>query len=328
MAFQERKILVTGGTGSFGKEFIKYLLEHDCPKKIVVFSRDEMKQHFMKGEYKELDKNHILEFVIGDVRDKERLDKACKDIDYIVHTAAMKIVLAAEENPAETIKTNILGAMNLIDVAVKNNVQKVIALSTDKACNPLSLYGATKLCSERLFISANAHSYPRGTLFSIVRYGNVIGSRGSIIPIFLEKRKTGVIPITDERMTRFFMTLQQSVQLVLRCFDNMKGGEIFVPKIPTMKIVDLAKAIAPECRIEYIGIKPGEKLHEAMIVSDDARNTIEFDDYYIIKPDFDWWDNKNHFNGKPVPENFSYASNTNPNFLKTDEIRELIKEFI
>ncbi len=327
MTFQGRRILVTGGTGSFGKKFIEYVIEHDCPEEIVVFSRDEMKQFLMNEEYKNKGKNNILKFVIGDVRDKERLDLACKGIDYIIHTAAMKIVPSAEENPTEVIKTNILGAMNIIDVALKNNIQKVIALSTDKACNPVNLYGATKLCSDKLFISANSHSYPRGTSFSVVRYGNVVGSRGSVVPFFLEKKKEGVIPITDERMTRFWITLEHGVKFVIRSLENMKGGELFIPKISSMKIIDLAKVIAPECKIEYIGIRPGEKLHEVMISSDDARNTLEFDDYYMIKPNFSWWDSKNHIRGKSVPEGFSYNSNTNPNFLSMEEMKELIKEF-
>jgi len=322
--FQGKTILVTGGTGSFGKNFIKSVLENDLPKKIIVFSRDEMKQFLMHEDYKN---NEVLEFVIGDVRDKESLDRVCKDVDYIVHTAAMKIVPSAEENPREVIKTNVLGAMNVIDVAIKNKVKKVIALSTDKACNPVNLYGATKLCSDKLFTNANSYQYPKETSFSVVRYGNVLGSRGSVIPFFLEKKKEGVIPITDERMTRFWITLEQAVKFVIHCFECMRGGEIFVPKIPSMKITDLAKVIAPECPIKYIGIRPGEKLHEIMIASDDARNTLEFGDCYVIKPDFNWWDNENHLEGKQVPEGFSYMSNTNPNFLNIDQMKELIKDF-
>lgn len=328
MVFQGKNILITGGTGSFGKKFIEYVLEHDCPNKIVIFSRDEMKQFLMNEDYKGKDKREVLKFVIGDVRDKERLDLACKGMDYILHTAAMKIVPSAEENPSEAIKTNVLGAMNIIEIALKNNIQRVIALSTDKACNPINLYGATKLCSDKLFISANSHSFSRGTLFSVVRYGNVIGSRGSVIPFFLEKKKKGVIPITDEKMTRFWITLEQGVKLVIKGFETMRGGELFVPKIPSMKIVDLVKVIAPECKTEYIGIRPGEKLHEVMISTDDARNTIELENYYIIKPDFKWWDGNNYLEGKPVAEGFSYNSNTNPRFLNIEEMKELIKEFL
>lgn len=318
--FQGKTILVTGGTGSFGKALIKYLLKNDHPKKIIIFSRDEMKQYIMREEFKD---NNQLEFFIGDVRDKDRLNIACNGADYIIHTAAIKIVPSAEENPSEAIKTNVFGAMNVIDVAIKNKVKRVIALSTDKACNPVNLYGATKLCSDKLFINAN--SYSETTSFSIVRYGNVIGSRGSIIPIFLEKKKEGIIPVTDERMTRFWISLEQGVKFVIRSMECMKGGEIFVPKIPSMKIVDLVRAIAPECTIKYIGIRPGEKLHELMIASDDSRNTLEFEDCYIIQPQCSWWDVKNHLNGKPVSEGFSYTSNNNPHFLTVDQMKELIK---
>lgn len=322
--FRGKTILVTGGTGSFGKAFIKYVLENDSPKKIIIFSRDEMKQYFMKEEYKN---NNLLEFVLGDVRDKDKLNLVCKGVDYIVHTAAIKIVPSAEENPTEAIKTNIFGAMNIIEAAVNNQVKKVIAFSTDKACNPVNLYGATKLCSDKLFIAANAFSLSKGTAFSVVRYGNVIGSRGSIIPIFLEKKKEGVIPVTDERMTRFWISLEQGIKFVTNCLESMAGGEIFIPKIPSMKIVDLAHAIGPECRIEYIGIKPGEKLHETMISPDDARNAIELEGGYIIQPQFDWWNAKNYPEGKKVPDGFSYSSNTNPNFLSIEQMKELINRF-
>jgi len=240
-----------------------------------------------------------------------------------MHTSAMKIVPSAEENPQEAIKTNVFGAMNLIEVAKQNKVKKVIALSTDKACNPVNLYGATKLCSDKLFVDANSSGE---TLFSVVRYGNVVGSRGSVIPFFLEKKKEGIIPITDIKMTRFWITLEQGVKFVIKNFSRMKGGEIFVPKIPSMKIIDLAKTIAPECEIKYIGIRPGEKLHEVMIAPDDSTNTFEFEDYYVIKPTFKWWDESNHKKWKKVEEGFTYASNTNPKFLGTDEMLDLIKE--
>jgi UDP-N-acetylglucosamine 4,6-dehydratase/5-epimerase len=316
-----KTLLVTGGTGSFGKAFIKYVLKNYSPKKIIVYSRDEMKQYLMAQDYRN---NRTLQFIIGDIRDKEKLERMCRGVDYIIHTAAIKIVPTAEENPSEAVKTNVIGAMNIIDAAIKNNVKRVIAFSTDKACNPVNLYGATKLCSDKLFIAANSYSE---TLFSIVRYGNVIGSRGSIIPIFLEKKKEGVIPVTDERMTRFWITLEQGVEFVIKNLNRMRGGEIFVPKIPSMKIIDLVKAIAPECRIEYIGIKSGEKLHEAMIAPDDARNTTEFIDYYIIRPQCSWWVCEDYPDGKSVPEGFSYMSNTNPHFLTIDQMRELIKDF-
>ncbi len=319
--FQGKTILVTGGTGSFGKAFIKYLLKNYSPKKVIVYSRDEMKQYLMSQDYI---KNKVLQFVLGDIRDKEKLEMMCRGVDYIVHTAAIKIVPTAEENPSEAVKTNVIGAMNIIDAAIKNKVKKVIAFSTDKACNPVNLYGATKLCSDKLFIAANSYSE---TLFSIVRYGNVIGSRGSIIPIFLEKKKEGIIPITDERMTRFWITLEQGVEFVIKNLNRMRGGEIFIPKIPSMKIIDLVKAIAPECKIEYIGIKPGEKLHETMIASDDARNTTEFSDYYMIRPQCSFWVCEDYPNGKSVQEGFSYTSNTNPNFLTIDQMKELIMSF-
>ncbi|MAG10912.1 UDP-N-acetylglucosamine 4,6-dehydratase (inverting) [Candidatus Pacearchaeota archaeon] len=322
--FEGKTILITGGTGSFGNAFIKHVLEHDCPKQIIVYSRDEMKQWFMNKEYG----NKILKFVLGDVRDRKRLSLACKGVDYIVHTAAMKIVHTGEENPPETIKTNILGAMNIIEVALENNIEKVIAFSTDKACNPVNLYGATKLCSDKLFVAANSHSPTKRTSFAVARYGNVIGSRGSIIPFFLEKKREGVLPITDERMTRFWITLEDGVKFVVNSLRRMRGGEIFVPKIPSMRIVDLAKAIAPECEIKYIGIKPGEKLHESMIAADDARNVIEFEDYYIIQPQFDWWEKDYHVGGKSVSDTFQYVSNTNPKFLTIDDMVKLVGKHV
>lgn len=336
--FGGKTVLITGGTGSFGNAFIKYVLENDPPRRIIVFSRDEMKQWLMNKEY---NYNPNLKFVLGDVRDRKRLDIACKNVDYIVHTAAMKIVPTGEENPPETIKTNILGAMNVIDTAIKNKVKKVIAFSTDKACNPVNLYGATKLCSDKLFVAANSHSCSEnlflpgnspscseGTSFAVARYGNVIGSRGSVIPFFMEKRREGIIPVTDPRMTRFWITLEDGVKFVISNLGRMKGGEVFVPKIPSMRVVDLAKAIAPECEIKYIGIKPGEKLHEAMIAADDARNVLEFDDYYVIKPQFDWWNKEHHAGGKTVPDGFTYASNTNPNFLTVEDMAKLIEKHV
>jgi len=324
--FNGKNIMITGGTGSFGKKFIKYVMENSSPNKIVIYSRDEMKQWMMAEEYK---RNPVLKFVVGDIRDKERLSTACRDIDYLVHAAAMKIVPTAEENPGEAIKTNIFGAMNVTEVAIKNKVKKVIALSTDKACNPVNLYGATKLCSDKLIVAANEYSHPEGTIFSVVRYGNVIGSRGSVIPFFLEKKQEGVIPVTDERMTRFMINLEQAVKFVVKNFSRMEGGEIFVPKIPSTKIVDLAKAIGPECEIKFIGIRPGEKLHEAMISADDSRNTLELEDCYMIKPEFSWWDNNNHLGkSKPVPAGFAYTSDANPDFLNIEELKKLVENFL
>lgn len=314
-------VLVTGGTGSFGKKFIKKALTIEV-KKIIVFSRDELKQYEMKQEFKD----ERLRFFIGDVRDKERLYRAFDGVDIVVHAAAMKHVDACEYNPFEAIKTNIHGAQNVIEAAIDKGVEKVIALSTDKACSPVNLYGATKLASDKLFVAANAYVGEKKTRFAVVRYGNVVGSRGSVVPFFKKIRHTGVLPITDERMTRFWITLDQGVQFVLDSLQRMKGGEIFVPKIPSMRITDLAKAIAPECEIEIVGIRPGEKLHEAMITEDDARHTVEFDNYYVILPELSWWNTKNHCNGKPLPEGFKYTSDSNTHWLTIEELRELVDE--
>ena len=319
--FKDKTILVTGGTGSFGKKFIKTILSYDV-KKVIVFSRDELKQYEMKQEY--TDKR--MRFFIGDVRDKERLYRAFDGVDYVIHAAAMKHVDACEYNPFEAIKTNINGAENIIEAAIDRGVQKVIALSTDKACSPINLYGATKLASDKLFIAANSYVGEKNTSFSVVRYGNVVGSRGSVVPFFKKMRKTGVIPITDKRMTRFWITLDQGVQFVIDSLKRMHGGELFVPKIPSMRVVDLAKAIAPECEIKYVGIRPGEKLHEAMISIDDARRTLDMGDYYIIQPEFPWWNKENVHEGKPLEDGFSYESNTNSEWLTVEELRNLIEE--
>ena len=277
-------ILITGGTGSFGKKCVEMILKNSKPKKLIIFSRDELKQFEMAQTFSDT-RYKCIRYFIGDVRDKERLHRAFSGVDYVIHAAALKQVPAAEYNPFEAVKTNILGAQNIIDTAIDKKVKGVVALSTDKACNPVNLYGATKLCSDKLFVAGNAYVGDEETRFSVVRYGNVVGSRGSVIPFFINKRSTGVLPITDPRMTRFWITLEQGVSFVLDCLKNMVGGEIYVPKIPSMNIMDLAKAIAPECDTEIVGIRPGEKLHEVMISVDDARNTIEFKDYYIIKPE-------------------------------------------
>jgi UDP-N-acetylglucosamine 4,6-dehydratase len=265
-----------------------------------------------------------LRFFIGDVRDKDRLLMALHDVDFVLHTAALKHVAAMEYNPAEAIKTNILGAMNIIDAAIERKVKKVIAISTDKACNPVNLYGATKLCADKLFIAGNSYSGKAKTRFSVVRYGNVLGSRGSVVPFFRKKIKDGVIPITDIHMTRFVITLQEAVDFVIKCFSVMHGGELFVPKIPSVKIVDLASIMAPHCKIKVIGIRPGEKLHEVMISEDDARNTLEFKDYYFVKPSFPWWRREIRYNGKRVPQGFRYASNINKDWLKGERLKRLI----
>ena len=268
-----KNILITGGTGSFGNKMTQIVLGSYSPSKLIIFSRDELKQFEMAQRWNP--QKHPIKYIIGDVRDKERLVQAFQGVDYVIHAAALKQVPAAEHNPGEYIKTNIIGAMNVIDAAQNNKVRKVIVLSTDKACNPINLYGATKLCSDKLFIAVNANRDQKTTQFTVVRYGNVLGSRGSVIPFFIERAQTGILPITDPRMTRFWITLDQAVHFVIRTMELAKGGEIFVPRIPSMKIIDLANAIAPECKCEIVGIRPGEKLHETLIGEDDSRNTVK-----------------------------------------------------
>jgi UDP-N-acetylglucosamine 4,6-dehydratase len=320
-----KSILITGGTGSFGKKCTEIILENFKPDRLIIFSRDELKQFEMSQIFNQ--KNYsCIRYFIGDVRDKDRLYRAFAGVDYVIHAAALKQVPAAEYNPFEAVKTNIIGAENIINAAIDNNVKRVIALSTDKAANPINLYGATKLCSDKLFIAGNSYAGFHETKFSVVRYGNVVGSRGSVIPFFKKMRKTGVIPITDARMTRFWITIEQGVNFVLRCLEMSEGGELFVPKIPSMNIMDLAKAIAPDCKYEIIGIRPGEKIHEVIITEDDARHTIEFDDYYIIEPEFKWWSAERLLSngGMPVKEGFSYASNTNDRWLTIEDLRKLV----
>jgi UDP-N-acetylglucosamine 4,6-dehydratase len=297
------------------------VLKQYKPKKLIIYSRDELKQYDMQQRFKDY-KN--IRFFIGDVRDKDRLLMAFHSVDFVVHAAALKQVPAMEYNPAEAVKTNTLGAMNIIDAAIERKVKKVIALSTDKACNPINLYGATKLCSDKLFIAGNSYAGGSITRFSVVRYGNVVGSRGSVVPFFTEKIKEGTIPVTDERMTRFFITMNQAVDFVIRCFSLMCGGELFVPKIPSVKVIDVARAMAPHCKIKIVGIRPGEKLHEVMISEDDARNAIEFKDYYVVKPSFPWWGNNIIYTGKGVPDGFRYASNTNKDWLKGERLKKIL----
>ena len=324
--FNDKVILITGGTGSFGKKFCKIVLEEYRPKKLIVFSRDELKQFEMAQLPEFKAHEQTLRYFIGDVRDKERLMRAFVGVDFVVHAAALKQVPAMEYNPTEAIKTNIQGAMNVIDVSIERNIQKVIALSTDKACNPINLYGATKLCSDKLFVAANAYAGEKGTRFAVVRYGNVVGSRGSVVPFFRAKAKEGVLPITDDRMTRFWITLEHGARFVIDNFERMHGGELFVPKIPSMKILDLAKAIAPNVKTKVVGIRPGEKLHEVMISVDDARQTKELDDCYVVQPAFQWWSSDNHSEGKAVPEGFSYSSDANKDWLTIPQLQEMIKE--
>ncbi|MDA9704105.1 UDP-N-acetylglucosamine 4,6-dehydratase (inverting) [Prochlorococcus sp. AH-736-L19] len=323
--FDQSSILITGGTGSFGKAFVSMTLKKYNPKKIIIFSRDEMKQWEMAKTY---ENDERVRFFIGDVRDKERLWRALSDIDYVVHAAAIKIVPKAEYDPFECIRTNVDGAMNLIDICIDRGVKRIVALSTDKACSPSNLYGATKLISDKLFIASNAYSGKSSTKFSIVRYGNVMGSRGSVIPFFLSKNKNEVLPITHPDMTRFMITLDQGVHLVWKAFEDMQGGEIYVKKIKSMKVVDIAKSINPEAEHTIIGVRPGEKLHEQMISKEDAPYTYEYIDYYKILPAInDWSINSERINGgQLVSPDFSYSSDLNPDWMEIDELRKWITE--
>ena len=332
----KKSILVTGGTGSFGKKFIETVLNNYKPGKLIVYSRDELKQYEMQHSDDFMNTKTLVKFFIGDVRDYQRLKMAMSDVDIVIHAAALKQVPAAEYNPFEAVKTNIIGGQNVIDAAMSQGVKKVIALSTDKAAAPINLYGATKLTSDKLFISANNYKGKHDIKLSVVRYGNVMGSRGSVIPFFLKEKEKGVLPITDERMTRFNITLQEGVDFVLKCLDKMWGGEMFIPKIPSYKIVDVAEAIAPECKHEIVGIRPGEKLHEEMITATDSINAVEFDDYYAITPNSEYisWDKEiflNESNGNPgkyCEDGFSYNSATNNHFLTVEEIQDLISNLI
>jgi UDP-N-acetylglucosamine 4,6-dehydratase len=322
-----KSVLVTGGSGSFGRQFVRTLLETTRPRRLVVFSRDEMKQFEMQNDLSSLDKHGVLRFFIGDVRDQSRLEMALRGIEIVVHAAALKQVPTAEYNPFECIHTNVLGAEYVVQSALRCGVKRVIALSTDKAASPINLYGASKLASDKIFIAANNLSGADGARFSVVRYGNVMASRGSVIPLFQRLVRQGAksLPITDPRMTRFWITLPVAVDFVASCIETMTGGEIFVPKIPSMKVTDLAEAIAPGLAHEIIGIRPGEKLHEVMITEDDARNTIELPDHYVIQPGFGGWSQSVERNGaKPVAENFRYASDSNTSWLDAETLRKLI----
>jgi UDP-N-acetylglucosamine 4,6-dehydratase len=325
--FDDKSILITGGTGSFGRAFIEELIGKYRPKRIIVYSRDELKQFEMRQSFDQ----KCMRYFIGDVRDLSRLSTAMTDVDYVVHAAALKQVPAAEYNPMECIKTNVLGAQNVIDAAIANGVRRTVALSTDKAANPVNLYGATKLCSDKLFVAANNMVGKKETLFSVVRYGNVLGSRGSVLPIFKKMAREGAraLPITDERMTRFWITLKQGVEFVMRAFSRMRGGELFVPKIPSARVTDMARAVAPGVPFEIIGVRPGEKLHEVMCPADDAHLTLEFEGHYVIEPAItfrspgDYSLDLEGGRGVPVAPGFEYNSGTNPWFLSVDEIRRL-----
>jgi len=324
MNLDDKVVLITGGTGSFGQKFTEIVLREHRPKKLIIFSRDELKQHEMRKVYPDIGGSPMRYFV-GDVRDRERLYRAFSGVDIIVHAAALKQVPACEYNPFEAVQTNIIGAKNVIDAAIDQGVKKVMALSSDKAVNPVNLYGATKLCAEKMFVQANSYSSEGGARFSCARYGNVMGSRGSVIPVFLEQRKNGTITITDPRMTRFWLTLERGVNFVIRCIDQMHGGEIFVPKIPSMKVTDLAGVLAPECEIEYIGIRPGEKLHEVLVSENEVRHTVESDDMYVIQPAHPWWQAENWIDAKPLPDDFCYTSDTNTSWLSVEELARLVE---
>ncbi len=321
MNWSEQVVLVTGGTGSFGRKFVEVMLREYRPKKLVIFSRDELKQHEMRAGGCD---HPSLRYFIGDVRDGTRLERALAGATVVVHAAAMKQVPACEYNPFEAIQTNIMGGRNVIDAAINQGVRRILALSTDKAVNPINLYGATKLCAEKMFVQANAYSGAQDTRFSCARYGNVVGSRGSVIPVFQEQRKRGKITVTDPRMTRFWITLEQGVRFVVHCLERMHGGEIFVPKIPSMRLVDMARTVAPECDVEYIGIRPGEKLHEVLVSEDESRHTLETEEMYVIQPNHPWWRTENWIDARSLPEGFRYTSDSNASWLTGPDLQELI----
>ncbi|MBN2147136.1 MAG: UDP-N-acetylglucosamine 4,6-dehydratase (inverting) [Anaerolineales bacterium] len=325
MNWNEKIVLVTGGTGSFGKKFVEIMLNEFHPAKLIVFSRDELKQHEMRVA----GLDHVnLRYFIGDVRDLDRLRRAMHGVDIVVHAAALKQVPACEYNPMEAIKTNILGSSNVVDAALDAGVKKVLALSTDKAVNPVNLYGATKLAAEKLFVQSNSYAGGTATRFSCVRYGNVVGSRGSVVPIFMQQRQTGTLTITDERMTRFWLTLEQGVRFVIKCVEQMHGGEVFVPKIPSTKITDLAYAIAPQAKLETVGIRPGEKLHEVLISDDESRSTIEMEDMFVVQPSGALWFGREWQEaGKPLADGYRYGSDNNPHWLTVEQIRRMVQPF-
>lgn len=325
MNWKEQVVLVTGGTGSFGKKFIRVMLDEYQPQKLIIYSRDELKQHEMRVAGYD---HPSLRYFIGDVRDLERLKRAMQGVDIVVHAAALKQVPACEYNPMEAIKTNILGSSNVVNAALDSGVKKVLALSTDKAVSPVNLYGATKLAAEKLVVQSNAYAGKYATRLSCVRYGNVVGSRGSVVPVFLRQRDSGKLSITDDRMTRFWLSLEQGVRFVIKNIEHMQGGEVFVPKIPSMKVVDLAKVIAPDARLDIIGIRPGEKLHEMMISRDESRSTIELDDMYVVLPvEAFWFGGEWHEKGQPVLDGFRYSSDKNTTWLELDEIKKIIAPF-
>jgi UDP-N-acetylglucosamine 4,6-dehydratase (inverting) len=321
--WKDKTVLLTGGTGSFGRRFTEHLLRKHAPRALRVFSRDELKQHEMQKAFRS---DERLRFFLGDIRDRDRLHRAFMGVDIVVHAAALKQVPACEYNPLEAVKTNIMGAANIIDAAIERNVSRVLALSTDKAVNPVNLYGATKLCAEKLFVQGNSYVGAGATRFACVRYGNVVGSRGSVVPLFREQARGGEITLTDPRMTRFWITLDQGVELVLSCTERMRGGEVFVPKIPSMKLTDLAEAVAPQCKRTFIGIRPGEKLHEALLTEDEARHAFELADRYVIEPEHPWWDAAAQREGNRLPDGFRYTSDNNKEWLTVDKLRDIVEK--
>jgi len=321
------RVLITGGTGSLGNELTRLILRHSQTKSVIVYSRDEYKQHVMQSRFTK-EEQERLRFFLGDVRDFDRLCRAFEGVDYVIHTAALKQVPAAEYNPFEFVQTNVIGAENVINASLNAGVKRVVALSTDKAANPVNLYGATKLCSDKMMVAGNSYSGKRDTTFSVVRYGNVMGSRGSVVPFFLSKRKDGVLPITDKRMTRFWITLHEAACLVLNALSDMRGGEIWVPKIPSMTMIDLAHVICPDAETPEIGIRPGEKLHEVMIPVDEGSRAVEFDGHYIVRPAFPWeaLSARQDLGGTPCPDRFFYSSENNPQTLSPDQCSRMIAD--
>ena len=324
MNLNNKTVLVTGGTGSFGQKFVKAVLGRYRPRRLIVFSRDELKQSEMAQQFND----PCLRYFIGDIRDLDRLRRALHGVEIVVHAAAMKQVPACEYNPFEAVKTNVIGAANLIEATIDAGVQKVVAMSTDKAASPINLYGATKLCAEKLFVQGNAYAGRGGTRFSCTRYGNVVGSRGSVAPLFLAQRKNGTVTVTDKRMTRFWITLEQGIDFVLRSLDVMHGGEIFVPKIPSMRIMDLVEAIAPDCEVEVTGIRPGEKMHEVLVSEDEAHHTVEEEDLYIIKPLHQWWRQEVWSGAQSLSDGFRFSSDRNEKWLTVEELSELNKSIV
>ena len=322
MFVDDATILVTGGTGSFGQKFAEIVLQEHRPKTVRIYSRDELKQVQMQERFKD----PRLRFLIGDVRDRQRLYRALNGVDLVVHAAALKQVPVAEYNPLEAIKTNIEGAANLIDASIDNGVPRVMALSSDKAVHPVNLYGATKLVAEKLIIQANAYRGRANTRFSVVRYGNVVGSRGSVIPVFRAQAKTGILSLTDERMTRFWITQEQAVRFILNSIDWMQGGEVFVPKIPSMRVVDLARAVAPDSKLNVVGIRPGEKLNEILVTEEEAPRTRDFDDHFVIEPEHPFWKQEQPKPGKPLPAGFRYTSDGNNQWLTSEQLREMLRD--